>query len=81
MLQLGRIDAWFNGTPESIWYWNQQFAERQLVIGDSVVTNLLFLAASKKTDPTLVQQIAIQIQLLHDEGFVEKTKQHYLQPQ
>lgn len=81
MLQLGRIDAWFNGTPESIWYWNQQFPEQPLIIGDPVVTNLLFLAASKNTDLKLVQQIAIQIQLLHDEGFVEKTKQRYLAPQ
>jgi polar amino acid transport system substrate-binding protein len=81
MLQLGRIEAWFNGTPESIWYWNQQFPEQTLIIGDPVASNLLFLAASKKTDPKLVQQVAIQIQRLHDEGFVEKTKQRYLTPQ
>ncbi|MEE1675250.1 ABC transporter substrate-binding protein [Agarivorans aestuarii] len=81
MLQLGRIDAWFNGTPESIWYWNQQFPKQPLIIGDPVATNLLFLAASKNSDPELVQQISIQIQQLHDEGFVEKTKQHYLTPQ
>lgn len=80
MLQLGRIDAWFNGTPESIWYWNQQFPEQTLIIGDAVATNLLFLAASKNTNPKLVQQVAIQIQTLHDEGFVEKTKQRYLNP-
>ncbi|MGY5450618.1 substrate-binding periplasmic protein [Agarivorans sp. MS3-6] len=78
MLQLGRIDAWFNGTPESIWYWNQQFPKKSLIIGNAVESNSLFLAASKKADAELVQALALTIQHLHDEGFVEKTKQRYL---
>ncbi|GDY26912.1 substrate-binding periplasmic protein [Agarivorans sp. Toyoura001] len=78
MLQRGRIDAWFNGTPESVWYWNQQYPKQPLIVGDPVESNQLFLAASKNVDPILVQQLALTIQQLHDEGFVKRTEQHYL---
>ncbi|WP_051326811.1 substrate-binding periplasmic protein [Aliagarivorans taiwanensis] len=78
MLALGRIDAWFNGTDETLWYWKRDQQIEPLLVGDAVASNQLYLAASLDVDEALLESLNRKIVELQREGYIEMLKTRYL---
>lgn len=77
MLLLGRVDAWFNGVPESQYIW-RQVSERQLLMSPVLMTTDLYLACSKSCSPHMVLGLRKAVQTLHRDGSIKKLLERYL---
>jgi polar amino acid transport system substrate-binding protein len=77
MLLLGRVDAWFNGVPESQYIW-RQVSERQLLMSPVLMTTDLYLACSKSCSPQMVLGLRKAVQTLHRDGSIKKLLERYL---
>jgi len=76
MLLKGRVDAWFNGVPESRYIW-QQLTDRPLVMGRVLMTANLYLACSKDCDPQMVGRLRAAIDTLEKNGTIDKVEALY----
>jgi polar amino acid transport system substrate-binding protein len=74
---LGRVDAWFNGVPESQYIW-RQVSERQLLMSPVLMTTDLYLACSKSCSPHMVLGLRKAVQTLHRDGSIKKLLERYL---
>lgn len=77
MLLMGRVDAWFNGVPETRYIW-KQISDRPLVMSRVLMTADLYLACSKDCDPQIVERLRTAIYTLEANGTVGKIEAGYL---
>jgi polar amino acid transport system substrate-binding protein len=76
MLLKGRVDAWFNGVPESRYIW-RQLTDRPLVMGRVLMTANLYLACSKDCDPQIVEKLRDAIDQLEKDGTIDRIEEQY----
>lgn len=77
MLLLGRVDAWFNGVPESKYIW-RQVSERPLLMSPVLMTSDLYLACSRSCSPQMVRSLREAVQTLHRDGSIKRLVERYL---
>ncbi|WP_447652139.1 substrate-binding periplasmic protein [Pseudomonas abietaniphila] len=77
MLLRGRVDAWFNGVPESRYIW-KQLSDRPLVMSRVLMTANVYLACSKDCDPQMVEKLRTAVETLQANGTAEKIEAGYL---
>jgi polar amino acid transport system substrate-binding protein len=77
MLLMGRVDAWFNGVPETRYIW-RQISDRPLVVSRVLMTADLYLACSKDCDPQIVERLKTAINTLEANGTLRKIEAGYL---
>lgn len=77
MLLKGRVDAWFNGVPETRYIW-KQISDRPLVMSRVLMTANLYLACSKECDAHMVDSLRAAIDTLQANGTAEKIEAGYL---
>lgn len=71
MLLLGRVDAWFNGVPESRYIW-QEVSDRPLQMGPPLMASDLYLACSKVCDETMVKGLRHAVERMRRDGTLER---------
>lgn len=76
MLLKGRVDAWFNGVPESRYIW-KQLTDRPLVMGRVLMTADLYLACSRDCDPQMVSKLRTAIDTLQKRGTIDRIEAKY----
>jgi polar amino acid transport system substrate-binding protein len=77
MLLRGRVDAWFNGVPESQYIW-RQLSGRPLKMSPPVMTADLYLACSKSCDPVMIDTLSQAIDGLRRDGTINQLISDYL---
>lgn len=77
MLLKGRVDAWFNGVPESRYIW-KQLSDRPLVMSRVLMTADIYLACSKDCDPQMVEKLRTAVETLQANGTADKIEAGYL---
>lgn len=77
MLLRGRVDAWFNGVPESQYIW-RQISGRPLKMSPPVMTADLYLACSKTCNPAMTDALSQAIEGLRKDGTIDHLIKDYL---
>jgi len=77
MLLKGRVDAWFNGVPETLSIW-KQISDRPLFMSRTLMTADLYLACSKDCDPQMVEKLKAAIDTLQSNGTIKRVQHEYL---
>ncbi|MFJ3482601.1 substrate-binding periplasmic protein [Pseudomonas sp. NPDC090202] len=77
LLLKGRVDAWFNGVPESLYIW-KQVSDRPLIMGRVLMTANLYLACSKDCDPQMVDKLRTALDTLESNGTIDRIEENYL---
>lgn len=77
MLLKGRVDAWFNGVPETRYFW-QQVSDQPLVMSRILMTANLYLACSKNCDPVMVEKLRTALDTLEADGTQERIEAGYM---
>ncbi|UUY06653.1 transporter substrate-binding domain-containing protein [Pseudomonas sp. J452] len=76
MLEMGRLDAWFNGIPEARYFW-EKVGKHELLSSPPLVSNDLYLACSLECDPDLVERLRRRLQLMQASGEVARIQARY----
>ena len=77
LLLMGRIDAWFNGVPESRYIW-PKVSKRKLLMSSVGSTADLYLACSRQCSAKLVEDLREAVEALRKEGAIERIHDVYL---
>ncbi|MBO1542072.1 ABC transporter substrate-binding protein [Pseudomonas sp. OA65] len=77
MLLMGRIDAWFNGVPESRYIW-PKVSKRKLLMSKVGSSADLYLACSKQCSPEMVVHLREAVDALRADGTVKRVHDLYL---
>ncbi|MFJ5297423.1 substrate-binding periplasmic protein [Pseudomonas sp. NPDC088368] len=77
MLLKGRVDAWFNGVPETRYIW-KQISDRPLVMSRVLMTANLYLACSKDCDPQMVERLRTALDTLEANGTSARIESGYV---
>lgn len=77
MLLMGRIDAWFNGVPESRYIW-PKVSKRKLLMSPVGSNADLYLACSKRCSAKMVEDLRDAVEALHKDGSVKRIYDLYL---
>lgn len=77
MLLMGRIDAWFNGVPESRYIW-PKVSKRKLLMSKVGSSADLYLACSKQCSPKMVEDLRDAVEALRADGTVKRVHDIYL---
>lgn len=77
MLLKGRIDAWFNGVPESLYIW-PKLSDRELHMGPVMSTADVYLACSLECSADLVKNLRAAVETLRRNGTLERLKASYI---
>jgi len=77
LLLLGRVDAWFNGIPESRYIW-RGVSSRPLLMSPPLMTTDLYLACSKVCNESLVQRLRSAVSDLRNDGTLKRIADAYL---
>jgi polar amino acid transport system substrate-binding protein len=77
MLLRGRVDAWFNGVPESLYIW-RQLSSRALEMSPPLMNADLYLACSKNCDQSMVDSLSHAVEKLRSEGTIKLIISDYL---
>lgn len=77
MLLKGRVDAWFNGVPETRYIW-KQVSDRPLVMSPIMMTANLYLACSKNCDPAMVEKLRDALDTLEANGTNARIEAGYM---
>ncbi len=77
MLLMGRIDAWFNGVPESLYIW-PKVSKRKLLMSKVGSSADLYLACSKQCSPKMVEDLREAVEALRADGTVKRVHDIYL---
>lgn len=80
LLLLGRVDAWFNGIPETRTIW-PQVSNKPLLMSPGLMRTDLYVACSKACDAQMVQRLAEAVRRLREDGTVAKVLAAYLPDQ
>lgn len=78
LLGMERADAWFNGTPETLWKWKKSGRTEKLVIGKAVDANDIYLACSLKCAPDIVGRLQVAVKTMVTDGSVQRITDQYL---
>lgn len=76
LLLMGRVDAWFNGIPETTYIWSK-LSPRRLFRSPELSTLDLYLACSLQCDPELVGSLRQAVEQLRRDGTLEALKREY----
>lgn len=76
MLLLGRVDAWFNGVPESRHIWDE-VSTRPLLMSPALMTSDLYLACSRQCAQPLVERLRAALDALRANGTLERMVEDY----
>lgn len=79
LLLLGRVDAWFNGVPESQYIWRQVSAQ-PVLMSPALMRSDLYLACSKDCQPELVERLRAAVQQLREDGTLQRIVEAYQVP-
>lgn len=77
MLLKGRVDAWFNGVPETRYIW-KQISDRPLVMSRVLMTANIYLACSKDCDTQMVERLRTAFDKLEANGTPKRIEAGYL---
>lgn len=77
MLLKGRVDAWFNGVPETRYIW-KQVSDRPLIMSPTLMTGELYLACSKDCNPQMVERLRSAIHTLQGNGATRTIQASYI---
>ncbi|WP_448632637.1 MULTISPECIES: substrate-binding periplasmic protein [Pseudomonas fluorescens group] len=77
LLLMGRIDAWFNGVPESRYIW-PKVSKRKLLMSPVGSNADLYLACSKQCSPKMVDDLRKAVDALRAEGAIKRIHDVYL---
>lgn len=77
LLLMGRVDAWFNGIPETQVIW-RNVSNRTLQVSPSLMKTDLYLACSKQCNAVLVRHLRAAVEALRKDGTLERIKDVYL---
>lgn len=77
MLLLGRVDAWFNGVPETRYIW-RDISSRPLLMSPPMMQTDLYLACSKTCDEPMVQRLQSAVERLRKDGTIQRIIDAYL---
>lgn len=77
MLLKGRVDAWFNGVPETLYIW-KQISDRPLLMSKALMTADLYLACSKDCDPQMIEKLKAAVDTLQSNGTIQRVQHEYL---
>ncbi|QXI25648.1 substrate-binding periplasmic protein [Pseudomonas vanderleydeniana] len=77
MLLKGRIDAWFNGVPESRYIWPKN-SDRTLFMSPVLNTADIYLACSRQCSDELVKNLRTAVESLRADGTLERLKNQYM---
>jgi polar amino acid transport system substrate-binding protein len=77
LLLLGRVDAWFNGVPESRYIW-PDVSSKALLESPPLMTSDLYLACSKRCDPALVEDLRKAVDSLRADGTIARIVRGYV---
>lgn len=77
MLLLGRVDAWFNGVPESRYIW-RGVSSKPLLMSPVLMTTDLYLACSKTCNETMIQRFRKAVDTLRGDGTIKRIVDGYL---
>lgn len=77
MLLLGRVDAWFNGVPESRYIW-RGVSSKPLLMSPVLMTTDLYLACSKICNENMIQRFRKAIDTLRSNGTIKRIVDEYL---
>jgi polar amino acid transport system substrate-binding protein len=77
MLLMGRIDAWFNGVPESRYIW-PKVSQRKLLMSPVNSHADLYLACSKQCSPQRVEALREAVEALRKDGTINRVQNLYL---
>lgn len=77
LLLLGRVDAWFNGVPESRYIW-PDVSQRPLLESPPLMSSDLYLACSKRCNPALVENLRKAVERLRADGTIARVVSHYV---
>ena len=77
LLLKGRVDAWFNGVPETRYIW-RQISDRPLVMSRVLMTADLYLACSRDCDARMVERLRTAIDTLQANGTADNIEAGYL---
>jgi polar amino acid transport system substrate-binding protein len=76
MLQKGRLDAWFNGIPESRYFW-AKISPQPLQMSPPMLGTDLYLACSLDCDASLVLRLQKRLQQMRDSGELQRIQSTY----
>lgn len=76
MLEMGRLDAWFNGIPEARYFWGK-VGKHELRSSPPMAGNDLYLACSLECDPELVDRLRRRLQQMQASGEVARIQARY----
>ncbi|MGN8275807.1 substrate-binding periplasmic protein [Pseudomonas sp. SMN5] len=77
MLLMGRIDAWFNGVPESRYIW-PKVSKRKLLMSPVGSNADLYLACSRQCSAKMVEDLREAVESLRKDGSVKRIRDLYL---
>ena len=77
MLLLGRVDAWFNGVPETRYIW-RDVSNRPLLMSPPMMQTDLYLACSKTCDTSMIERLKSAVETLRANGTIERIIDTYL---
>lgn len=76
MLLLGRVDAWFNGVPETRYIW-PEVSDRPLLMSPPLMVTDLYLACSKRCAPAMVEGLRKAVETLRADGTIKRIANTY----
>ncbi|AWU95810.1 substrate-binding periplasmic protein [Azospirillum ramasamyi] len=71
-------EAWFNGTPETLWKWKHSGRPERIVIGKAVDQNDVYLACSLKCSPQIVEKLKAAVEGIKADGTAQRIMDAYL---
>jgi polar amino acid transport system substrate-binding protein len=77
LLLMGRIDAWFNGVPESRYIW-PKVSKRKLLMSPVGSSADLYLACSRQCSPKMVKELREAVDALRASGELKRIRGVYL---
>jgi len=77
MLLMGRIDAWFNGVPESRYIW-PKVSRRKLLMSPVGSSADLYLACSRRCSEKIVEELRGAVEALRKDGTIKRIREVYL---
>ncbi|UVM14081.1 substrate-binding periplasmic protein [Pseudomonas protegens] len=77
LLLMGRVDAWFNGIPETQSIW-RKVSTQPLQVSPVFMSTDLYLACSRNCNATLVRKLRAAVEGLRKDGTLERMRKSYL---
>lgn len=77
LLLMGRIDAWFNGVPESRYIW-PKVSKRKLLKSSVGSSADLYLACSRQCSEKIVEDLRDAVAALRKDGTIKRIREMYL---